>query len=284
MSDYNLIKPFYEYFMKRKQLILWVLAIIFTTSLAYFQRKTGPTRPVKGEVKVDNTDIEFKLLRTETSGKDAEIKILTQNDNISGTLIYKRFKSNDEWTEKEMVYSGGYLSANIPTQPTAGKVVYKVILKSNEKSYALSQEPVIIRFKGDVPAIYLIPHIIFMFIGLLLSVLLGLQSIFTSKLSNVYIYITFITLVLGGLIFGPIVQKYAFGEYWTGFPFGHDFTDNKTAIAILFWGIALFISIYIRKVARWWVLVASIILLATYLVPHSVLGSEIDYTAIEKKN
>lgn len=31
-------------------------------------------------------------------------------------------------------------------------------------------------------------------------------------------------MTLGGMILGPIVQKYAFGEYWTGFPFGGDLT------------------------------------------------------------
>ncbi len=42
-------------------------------------------------------------------------------------------------------------------------------------------------------------------------------------------------LVLGGFLLGPIVQKYAFGAFWTGWPFGEDLTDNKTAVAVLAW-------------------------------------------------
>jgi hypothetical protein len=41
------------------------------------------------------------------------------------------------------------------------------------------------------------------------------------------------------MILGPVVQKFAFGEYWTGFPFGTDLTDNKTLIAFIGWIIAL---------------------------------------------
>ena len=108
----------------------------------------------------------------------------------------------------------------------------------------------------------------------------GLSRIY-NKLSN--ISITFIFLVLGGLIFGPIVQKYAFGAYWTGFPFGHDFTDNKTAFAILFWAIALIMSLFRNKNTRWWILAAAIVLLSTYLIPHSLFGSELDQSSLEQK-
>ena len=48
-----------------------------------------------------------------------------------------------------------------------------------------------------------------------------------------------LTGAIGGMILGPIVQKYAFGEYWTGFPYGGDFTDNKMLIMWLAWAIAM---------------------------------------------
>jgi hypothetical protein len=87
-------------------------------------------------------------------------------------------------------------------------------------------------------------------------------------------------LFIGGLILGPIVQQYAFGAFWTGWPFGHDLTDNKTIIAFIFWAIALFQVMKKKPKAGIWVIVATIVMLAVYLIPHSVLGSEIDYTQI----
>jgi hypothetical protein len=81
------------------------------------------------------------------------------------------------------------------------------------------------------------------------------------------------------MILGPLVQKYAFGALWTGFPFGYDLTDNKTLIAFLGW-IAAWIAGRKGKPARGWVLGASILLLVVYLIPHSLFGSELDYSKI----
>jgi len=86
-------------------------------------------------------------------------------------------------------------------------------------------------------------------------------------------------LLVGGLILGPLVQKYAFGALWTGFPFGHDLTDNKMLIAMIGW-IAALIAGRGGKPARWWVLGASVLLMAIYLIPHSLLGSELDYSQV----
>jgi hypothetical protein len=85
---------------------------------------------------------------------------------------------------------------------------------------------------------------------------------------------------LGGLVFGPFVQKHAFGDYWTGWPFGTDLTDNKTAFAFIFWLIALY-RLYRNRGERLWVIIASLVLLAVYMIPHSMLGSEIDHTLVE---
>ena len=87
-------------------------------------------------------------------------------------------------------------------------------------------------------------------------------------------------LVIGGFILGPIMQKFAFGEFWTGFPFGHDLTDNKTLIAIVGWLIALYM--YSKsKSPKKWALFGSFLLLIIYLIPHSVMGSELDYNKID---
>jgi len=82
------------------------------------------------------------------------------------------------------------------------------------------------------------------------------------------------------MILGPIVQKYAFGDLWTGFPFGYDLTDNKVLIAVVFWVAAFFL----KKKSKWWVLAAAVIMLIIYLIPHSVLGSELDYDSGKMKN
>jgi hypothetical protein len=73
------------------------------------------------------------------------------------------------------------------------------------------------------------------------------------------------------------MQKLAFDAFWTGWPFGHDLTDNKSLVAFIFWVIALVVMKKNRE-NRLWPILASIVLLAIFLIPHSVLGSETDFT------
>ncbi|MBU0558633.1 MAG: hypothetical protein KJ799_11360 [Bacteroidetes bacterium] len=83
--------------------------------------------------------------------------------------------------------------------------------------------------------------------------------------------------------FVTIRFKYVFDDYWTGFPFGHDLTDNKTAFALIGWLIALFMYKKSPNPKKW-ALVGAVVLIIVYLIPYSVLGSELDYNKIETEN
>jgi len=261
---------------KTKSVWLWVFSFIFTIAIAYYQRKTGPTTPVRGSVNIGDTKIKFKLITTFEGADDADV-IIEVPDDVSGFISYKRYKSYDDWTETPMFRNENELHAFIPNQPPAGKVEYLIVLKNKNQEFALTENPVIIRFKGFVSRGILIPHIIFIFLAMVFSTRTGLEAFLIGKRTFVYTYITIILLFLGGLVFGPLVQKAAFCEYWAGWPYGHDLTDNKTVVAFIFWVVAFF-SILKNRERRTWVIVAAILLLIVFLVPHSLLGSEIDHT------
>jgi hypothetical protein len=92
-------------------------------------------------------------------------------------------------------------------------------------------------------------------------------------------------LSLGGLILGPIVQKYAFGAYWTGWPVGEDLTDTKTLAVWAGWVIAVLALGFRGPVvgrARVAVVVAVSLMVAVYLVPHSLRGSTLNYEQLEE--
>jgi hypothetical protein len=173
------------------------------------------------------------------------------------------------------------LVAALPNQPPAGKLQYKVVLSYQGKETSLTgEEPVIIRFKGAVPLWILIPHVIVMFMAMLFSARAGLEAIRPKSNPRKLALWTTGLLFVGGFILGPLVQKFAFGALWTGFPFGYDLTDNKTLIAFIGWIIAIFAGRKGRP-ARGWVLAAAILLLIVFLIPHSVLGSELDYSEMD---
>jgi hypothetical protein len=85
---------------------------------------------------------------------------------------------------------------------------------------------------------------------------------------------TIIFLLIGGFILGPVVQKFSFGQFWTGWPLGDDLTDNKTLFAL----IAFVAAWFLRKKSygRWLAIGAALVMLAVYLIPHSMGGSELD--------
>lgn len=267
----------------RNQIIFWIAAVLITVSSIIYQRKTGPTYPIKGIVEIAGEDVAFKFLRSHDSTGDAVMNLEIGDENISGEYDYRRYRSHDEWTTIQMPNENGRLIISIPKQPPAGKVMYRVRLTdAEENNYELTEEPVIIRFKGPVPAAVLIPHILLMFTSMLFANRAGIEAIARHERQFRYAFLTILTLGLGGLVMGPIVQKYAFDAYWTGWPFGHDLTDNKSAAAFLMWVIAIWRLKKSPATAWKWVLAAAVVQLAVYLIPHSVLGSELDYTTLEE--
>lgn len=264
-----------------KKAAFWMLAFLITASTAVYQRMTGPTYPVEGKATITNTQIKYELLTTHETNIDCPVQIEVSNPEISGTVLYRRHKTADPWSSILMDRQEDSLVAALPYQPPAGKLQYKVVLSyQGEETSLTGEDPVIIRFKGAVPLWVLIPHVIVMFMAMLFSARAGLEAIRPKSNPRKLALWTTGLLFVGGFILGPLVQKFAFGALWTGFPFGYDLTDNKTLIAFIGWIIAI-IAGRKGKPARGWVLAAAILLLIIFLIPHSLLGSELDYSEMD---
>jgi len=280
-----------------KKSALWFLAILITLGAAYYQRKTGPTYPKAVDITVNDSVYEVTLIRSLGLDERPEVKLKIADTSVSARLFYKRFKTSDNYSVSEFrhkVYpvnsflmnkvfkiteEKGFF-AEVPQQPPAGKLQYYIeVSDSKGTSTLLKESPVVIRFKGTVPSYILTPHILFMFLAMLFSTLAGLLAVTKHPLFRKYSLWTFILLFAGGMILGPLVQKYAFGELWTGVPFGWDLTDNKTLIAFIFWTIAVVMNR--KKEKPFYTILAAVVLLMIYSIPHSMFGSELDYASGE---
>jgi len=266
----------------KKTALLWILAFVITVGSAIYQRVTGPTYPVKGKINISNQEVSYKFERSYSSNKTYKIEINTGRSDVMGNIYWKRFKTDDDWQVVKMKNENGVLSGEIPPQPPAGKIEYRVEIFFDKNSVLLPEkEPIVLRFKGDVPAYILFPHILFIFLAMLFSTRTGLEYFNKEKKFQNLVYLTLVFLVIGGFIFGPMAQYFAFGEWWTGFPFGIDLTDNKTLIALIGWLVALY---KMKKSDNYenWILLASILMLIVFLIPHSLLGSELDYSKMKR--
>ncbi|MBA4322482.1 MAG: hypothetical protein C0408_06655, partial [Odoribacter sp.] len=212
---------------------------------------------------------------------------------VKAQLFYRRYPTNDEYQSTPFSYKvypvnswlmnkvfkineeKGFFAV-VPQQPAAGKIQYYIeITDSKGTTPILKDKPITIRFKGGVPAFVMIPHILLMFIAMLFSTLAGILSIAKHPLYRKYTVWTLILFLAGGIVLGPVVQYYAFGDFWTGVPFGWDLTDNKTLIAAIFWILAVVMNR--RKERPFYTALAAIVLLLIYSIPHSMFGSELNY-------
>jgi hypothetical protein len=257
-----------------KNAVYWILAFLITISSAFYQRISGPTYPESGKYQ----EIKYSFDRTHSGFSDQVVVIPT--DEIA-YLHWKRFKTNDEWNIIKMEEKNGSSEAFLPAQPPAGKLEYYVTVGDGEVIRRLPPDHnVITRFKGEVPLLILIPHIIFIFMAMMISTRTGIEAITGDGNLWKLTIASITTLTIGGMIFGPLTQLYAFGALWTGFPFGYDLTDNKTLIAFIGWLIAGY-AVIKNKNKRFWVIFAAILMLIIFLIPHSLLGSELDYSKLE---
>jgi hypothetical protein len=266
----------------QKIILFWIIAVILTVASALFQRMTGPTYPLSGKITLDGKEIEYKFIRSHSTSEDCKVEIAVNDSLVTGVLFWRKYKFDKEYKRVEMT-GADTLKAYLPKQPSAGKLEYYVELyKENRIIDAPKDRAVVIRFKDDVPLWLLIPHVIFMFAAMLLSSRTGLEYFNKEPNFKKLTAWTIVVLLIGGFIFGPLVQQYAFGALWTGFPFGYDLTDNKTLIAALVW---IFAWYKVKKMTnpKIWVLIAAIVMLIIFLIPHSVLGSELDYSKLENQ-
>lgn len=260
--------------------LFWTLAVIITIASAFYQRRTGPTYELRGKADVEGTEIRYQLPRSSETIAEAEVS-LPAPAALGGWLEWRRYPTNEAWTRADLVREGDKLVGRLPVQPRAGKVAYKVYLTAGGPGTLISgREPVILRYKDPVPLWIIIPHVVVIFAGLLFATASGLSALDKKRHPRRFVLWTVGLLFTGGFILGPLVQKFAFGVAWSGFPLGMDLTDNKTLIAFLFW-IAALVAGRKGRAARPFVIAASLVTLLIFLIPHSLLGSQYDYSKLK---
>jgi hypothetical protein len=263
---------------------LWIIALLVTVVAAYYQRVTGPSYPFTGTAHFKEKDVGYSFPRSHGGITTALIEVQIGDSTVRGFVEWKRYKTEDSWTRTKLINRAGNLTAELPHQLPAGKLEYRVALYRGDEIVIIPGDaPLIIRFRGDVPLMILVPHIIAMFASMLLAARSGLEYFSEQSNLRVLTYWTIGFIVVGGFVFGPVVQYYAFDAWWTGWPLGTDLTDNKTAIALLAW-IGVAFALRRSKKPKLWAIAASIITFAVFLIPHSLLGSELDYKALDRQN
>ena len=263
-----------------KKTAYWLLAIVITLVLSIYQRMTGPTYPKQVTVELNGDSYKIKLPRSGVQHDEFVVlkgvpAALRQTQKPQ--MHYRRYPTTNDYTTVDFVWKDSVWQAALPVQPVAGKLQYYITVDG--KDYP-TDEPIVIRFRNDVPASILVPHILLMFAAMLFAVYTFLLVVTHREYSR-WLKITVGTLFVGGFILGPLVQHAAFGPWWAGFPYGTDLTDNKTLISFLFFIVAL--ATLKWKYNKWVVGLAVLVMVVIFSIPHSTYGSEYDYTTQQLK-
>ncbi len=197
------------------------------------------------------------------------------------TVHHSRIETDREDCDKAYVFG-------LPCQPPATRYMYRFegcFEHSGSTPVVLAKAdgiPMTLKFKGDVPAWIMIPHVLSMFAGffvLILAALYGLDlgrgrdSDEKKNPAHKLAWLAWIILFIGGVPIGFAMNIYAFDVVWEAFPFGSDVTDNKTQVALVLWGAAavwLSTSRKRRRAAGLFAALAGLLVLAIYLIPHSM--------------
>jgi hypothetical protein len=269
----------------KRVILIWFLAFILTAVFLVWQKISGPTYEKRFDTELADTRIKGELLRSHSITADMPVTIHIPDSAVTGTVVWRRYPTEDPWARQPMERDAEVLRAFIPRQGMAGKVEYHVELAKDGQTVKVPpEEAAVARFKGDVPNVILILHVLAIVTAFLFSTGAGFEALSNGPALKQLSRIAFGFLLVGGLILGPIVQKYAFDAFWTGWPLGEDWTDNKLAVGALLWLIAVMRT---RKAGpgnpagKWWAVLAMLVIFVIFSIPHSIHGSTLDYESGE---
>lgn len=276
------------------RILAWALAVAGTIACFAFQSRTGPTHPLSGTAPTARGPVSYHLLRSEEIGTPLLVSLRDPvPEGLQARVRYRRFRSHDGWSEAPLVAGTFHFTrrgssgevrgvgAMLPSLPErAGKYEYQVEIDDGGGWRSLTGgQPVYARYKAPVPRAVLLLHILVIFASMTLALRTGIEALRGGEVRGL-LWATIGSLLVGAFVLGPAVQWYAFGVWWSGIPFGWDWTDNKVLVELAAWGVAAAVATLggdARRTRRA-VVLATLVTLTVYFVPHSIFGSEYDYT------
>ncbi len=275
----------------KRMILLWSVAFLLTTVFLVWQKMSGPTYPVRATLELEGVSLPVKLIRSGIIHEDLPIKIpvveaTNSGKAVTGQIIWRRYPTADPWQTLPLTLQDGYLVGSLPPQPMAGKLEYHLEIQVGQSQGIVPAggTNAVARFKGPVPGLVLVFHVTFLVLGFLFSTGAGLEGLTSGPNLKVLSRLCLFFLLVGGLMLGPIVQKYAFDAYWTGWPFGEDWTDNKLAVGVLLWLLAVWRTrgaLRDRPQGKWFAVLAMVVIFVIFAIPHSIHGSTYDYATGE---
>ena len=281
----------------------YILAFILTLLLLIVARKLSSREPELIEVTYNDKKLAHTTVTEKVGpGKvriEATLTTSESLDKYSLNLYYKIGKEGVKYSSLKMRSVEGApdkFITHLPSQSKGKRAYYYLSLSDNKGKTILTlpqqidllNDPLLIKFKGEVVPIILISHALAMFASVFFIALILFSALEILRGKDSLVKFSFYTLsatilsFLGGVPLGILVTNQALGEYWGGFPIFTDVTDSKTSILILYWVILLFLmkgsafkkdktlNLLKDKTLAFWGILGFLLTIMIYLIPHSI--------------
>ena len=291
----------------------YIGAIVITLVLLSLARSLSVTHPKDIHFSADGLTIKHTTVKKIIEGEATHIPITIQNPQATPLLVTLNWTASAEnvgdiskYDSMAMVplseTSANTFCASLPKMSRGSTVHYFIKVEDTSgKQLALippaNERPIKLKYMDKVPPYIVIPHVFLMFIAVYFATLAFFDSIKAigtgdrlKQMGRNFKWAT-VAVFLGGYPFGWAMNWFAFGSIWEGIPFGWDFTDNKTQIVLLyliFLNVSMLGTLYENRFGKsnysdkalgWFGLIGYLMVLAIYLIPHSIQFS-IPVTAI----
>ena len=287
------------------QAVRVILSIIITLALFYVASTSSRGRP-EAVAQTDNgytfametvpkiTASEFDTMRLRVTPKPPEgfhVVYKTTGDKRGKETPLENFRVGPS-TLYDLSSDEYFTSLKAGDRGGREYYVFEVIDSTGATVARFTQEDgsaFLLKYIGVVPLWVLGPHIVFLFITVFCMAYATFFAI--SAISGNYeglkpmsrwIGLGTLATFIGGYPFGFLMNWYAFNGIWEGVPFGTDATDNKTQLLFVYFLFVTLASIgsltngkFGRNAFRtrglgWFGLGAFLLLVAIYLIPHSI--------------
>ncbi|SYZ72686.1 membrane hypothetical protein [Candidatus Zixiibacteriota bacterium] len=284
-----------------RKVLRYGVAIIVTVLMLMIARRLSPVHSEKIRETIEGVTVEHTTVGKTVDGKPDIISLRITNPDSTFLFVTMRWAMAEGRLSLPGTYGNldllpadsGLYRAPLPIFPKGKKVLYYFYIHSRDGKISFNfpnngTKPILIKYEGSVPLYIVIPHIFLMFVGIFLATL-ALFDAFNvvwdkdslPQMARNFKWAT-VAVLLGGYPFGWAMNYFAFGTIWEGIPFGWDFTDNKTQIVLLY---LIFLNLsmlgtlykgrfgsnnYSDKTLGYLALVGYLLVMAIYLIPHSI--------------
>jgi hypothetical protein len=281
-----------------------IAALILTIGLLRIARETSRGHPEF--VTHSENGFNFEMMTVPKAPEDSTARIFVKitgavQSDVAPMLKYAR--QGEDNTENLSSYrsvrmtptdtSASVYFADVKTGSRGGKLEYFVEITGNTDAVLATfltadRRPFDLKYIGKVPPPVLIGHIGLMFATVFCVFMAALHALplirgggSVRPMALFFFWATLFAFV-GGYPFGFAMNWFAFHGIWEGVPFGTDATDNKTQLLLVYLLLMTLGTlgsltrgktgkdIWSLRTAGWFGIGAFALMLAIYLIPHSI--------------